>query len=245
MLKSSIFLLLLTGTVWLTSCSNFRFEKGNGDIIKQNIDVSDFSEINVSGFYEVTLTPGASEEVIIETDENLFDFIEVYVRQNRLVISSKESLKSDFGIKVNVIYNNLESISSSGASIIKTDGTLKAPDVEIAMSGAGLIEMDVECKVLSLNLSGAGMIKLSGRTHKQFLDLSGAGSVDAYAFRSDECSVGVSGVGAAKVYVNDRLNATVSGIGGIQYRGNPSEVHQDVSGVGKVKKDEKYNEPVI
>ena len=245
MLKTGSFLLIIIGAALLTTCGHLRFERGNGDIIMESIDVSNFEEIDVRGFYEVTLKPGTKEGVTIETDENLFDFIEVYVRRGRLIISSEESLKSDFGIKIDVNYKNLETISSSGASVIKTDGTLTTGDLKIDMSGAGLIEMDVEARVLDLDLSGAGMVKLSGKTDKQFLELSGAGSLDAYELRSNDCSVNLSGVGAAKVYVKGRLDASVSGIGGIKYRGNPKSVNKNVSGLGKVKRDENDNETVI
>lgn len=245
MLKPGSLLIMLIGIALLTSCGHLRFKTGNGDIIMERFDVSDFDEIDVRGYYEVTLQPGAQEGVTIETDENLFDFIEVYVRRGRLIISSEESLKSDFGIKINVTYEQLETISSSGASVIKTDGTLTAQELKVDMSGAGMIEMDIESQVLDLVLSGAGMVKLSGVTDRQLLELSGAGSLDAYGLKSNECSVNLSGVGAAKVHVKDRLDATVSGIGGIKYRGNPKSVNKNVSGLGKVKRDENDDDTVI
>ncbi|MCG8319058.1 MAG: DUF2807 domain-containing protein [Cytophagales bacterium] len=245
MLKTCSFVLISMGAALLTSCGHLRFERGNGDIILQTIEVSGFEKVDVRGFYEVTLQPGTKEGVTIETDENLFDFIEVFVRGNKLIIASEESLKSDFGIKIAITYKALKAISSSGASVIKTNGTVTTEDLKIAMSGAGLIEMDVETQMLDLNLSGAGMVRLSGETDEQFLELSGAGSLDAYELKSDACSVNLSGVGAAKVYVKEKLDARVSGIGGIKYRGNPKSVNKNVSGLGKVKRDENDNETVI
>ena len=245
MSKTQTFLLVPAIALLLISCGQLRFERGNGNIMLESIDVSGFDKVEVRGFYEVTLMPGTEESVTIETDENLFDFIEVYVRQDRLIISSEEALKSDFGIKVAITYKDLEAISSSGASIINTAGTLTTEDLKIDLSGAGLIEIDIEVQMLDLDLSGAGKVKLSGNAGEQFLNLRGAGSLDAYALKSHECSVNLSGVGAAKVYVKNRLDATVSGIGGIKYRGNPASIQKNVSGLGKIEKDENAEEPVI
>ena len=245
MSKTLVFLLAPAVALLLISCGQLRFERGNGNIMLESIDVSDFNKVEIKGFYEVILMSGTKEGVTIETDENLFDFIEVYVQNDRLIVSSEEALKSDFGIKIAITYKELEAISSSGAAVIKTAGTLNTEDLRIDLSGAGLIEIDIEAQMLDLDLSGAGKVKLSGNAGEQFLNLSGAGSLDAYALKSHECSVNLSGVGAAKVYVKNRLDATVSGIGGIKYRGNPTSVHQNVSGLGKIEKDENDDEPVI
>ena len=245
MFKTYSFLIITSVITLLASCGHLRVERGNGDIISENINIDSFDKLDVRGFYEITLRPGTREEVIIETDENLFDFIEVYVRGSKLVIASEESLKSDFGVKIEVIYKELKNISSSGASVIKTAGTLVTEDLRVNMSGAGLIEMDIEAVMLDLDLSGAGMIKLKGETEEQYLELSGAGNLDAFELKSQDCSVNLSGVGAAKVYVKERLDANVSGIGGIKYRGNPRRVNKNVSGLGKVKRDESDEETVI
>ena len=227
------------------SCNHLiRHQEGNGNIISQNIKVDEFDEIDVGGNYEVLLISGKDENVELETDENLMDFIEIYTHNHRLVIHSLESLHSDHGIKVYVTYRNLSNINSSGASKVKTDGVLRSDDIDINMSGAGLLELDLDCKALDMDISGAGLVRLSGVTNRQHLQFSGAGKLDAFNLRSRECYLDLSGVGAAEVYVTDLLDASVSGIGGIKYRGNPQKVNQNVSGLGKVTRDGKYDDNI-
>jgi hypothetical protein len=48
--------------------------------------------------------------------------------------------------------------------------------------------------------------------------------------------VAISGAGSAEVYASVKLDATVSGAGNVNYKGNASEVNQHVSGAGSVKK---------
>lgn len=223
----------------LTSCLDINSIKGDGQITTKSYDVESFESVEVSGFYEVMLIQGDEESVEVETDQNLLDYIRIFNDGKRLIIESEESLSSDHGVQVTVFYKNLHNIYSSGASEVKSRGTMEGEQLKVNMAGAGAIEVDVDAESLDVNISGAGLIKLSGTTHTQYLDLSGAGKLDAFELVSEECYVNLSGVGEAEVYVTERLNATVSGIGNVKYRGNPQKISQDVSGMGKVKKDDK------
>ena len=43
-----------------------------------------------------------------------------------------------------------------------------------------------------------------------------------------------NGAGSISVYASERLDASVSGIGSIDYSGNPATVNRSVSGLGKI-----------
>ncbi len=229
--------LLFTVILFLSACRNFKTEKGNGDIITKNFDISNFTELDINGFYEVFLTQGLSEKITIETDENLFEFIAVSNDGETLVLDTQDGirLQSDHGIKVYITYSALSDISMSGAGVIKTESLLSADELKIKMSGAGVIDLKLKAKELEIILSGAGSIKLSGNVENQDLKVSGAGSIDAYNLTSENCIVGLSGVGSAKIFVSENLDASVSGIGGIKFKGNPNHVVKNVSGIGKIK----------
>lgn len=229
--------ILFTIILFSTACKNYKVEKGNGAITTKDFDLSDFDELDIHGFYEVFLTHGKTEKITVETDENLFKFIEVYGDGNTVVLDTEDgiNLQSDHGIKVYITYKKLSDISMSGAGVIKTENTLTADGLKIKMSGAGVIDLALEAKELEIGLSGAGSIKLSGNVNNQELQVSGAGSIDAYNLRSEDCIVKLSGVGSAKVFVSKNLDASVSGIGGIKFKGNPDHVVKNVSGIGKIK----------
>lgn len=230
-------LILFTIILCTTACGHYKVERGNGEIIAKNFDFSDFDKLDIDGFYEVFLSHGEVEKVTIETDENLFEFINVSSDGSTVVLDTEDgiNLQSKHGIKVYITYKSLSYISMGGAGVIKTENTLNTDDLKIKMSGAGVIDLALEAKTLEIGLSGAGSIKLSGNVNDQELKLSGAGSVDAYKLESKNCIIHLGGVGSANVFVTKSLDADVSGIGSIKYKGNPNHLVKNVSGIGKIK----------
>ncbi len=239
------FSIILVCFFLLTNCNNFNVIRGNGNMTEQSFNVDGFDEVEVRGFYEVILEEGNKENVVIECDENLFDYITVNVRGNTLIIDNEEQLKSQDGIKVYITYESLQSISCSGASKLENKGTINTRRLDVNLSGAGQLDLNVESKILDVDISGAGHLMLSGDSDKLDLQLSGAGKLDAFDLKSEECDINISGVGAAEVYVTEELTATLSGIGGVKYRGNPKHINRNVSGLGKVSKDESHEDDVM
>ncbi len=243
--KSLNFSTLLVCLFLMTNCNNFNVIQGNGNITEESYDVDGFDKIEVRGFYKVVMEEGDKENLVIECDDNLLDYITVEVRGSTLIIDNIEQLKSDDGINVYLTYNSLESISCSGASQLKNKGVINAKQLYVNLSGAGQLDLNVASKLLDVDISGAGHLMLSGNTNNLDLQLSGAGKMDAYDLKSEICDINISGVGAAEVYATEELNATLSGVGGIKYRGNPKRINRNVSGLGKIKKDESDDDDVI
>ena len=131
------------------------------------------------------------------------------------------------------IKTSIKSIAS-GASKIEHEGFLKSEELEINLTGAGAIELELEAAKIKINLSGAGVIKLLGQTDLQEVKISGAGGFMASELISKECDITLSGLGGAEINASEKLNATITGVGGIVYSGNPKIIEKQVSGFGKI-----------
>jgi len=83
-------------------------------------------------------------------------------------------------------------------------------------------------------MSGAGKIGASGTTEKLNINLSGAASLDMKGLVAKNVKIKLSGAGKAKINVLSSLDANISGIGSIEYYGNPETVNRNVSGLGKI-----------
>jgi hypothetical protein len=77
---------------------------------------------------------------------------------------------------------------------------------------------------------------IKGQTKDVELGLSGAGSAHCFDLLSENTKVEVSGVGSAEVFASVKIDAQVSGVGSVKYKGNATDVKQNVSGVGSVSK---------
>ncbi|MEM9856215.1 MAG: head GIN domain-containing protein [Bacteroidota bacterium] len=222
----------------LQSCGGMLGERGNGVIVTENFSVSDFNRIEVEGNFEIRLEKSGNPGVSVTTDENLLDFISVESRGDRLVLISEKNLISEEGVQVVISYSELRGISVGGAAILTSDQTIAEDYLDLEMSGAGAVELDLEMTALEINVSGAGAMELTGSVVEQRIRMDGAGGLDAGDLISEKCEIDISGVGGAVVHVTESLRASVSGVGGITYRGNPTDVQKDVSGIGSVDPEE-------
>jgi len=165
--------------------------------------------------------------------------VEVIQQGDELVIREKQGFNLDPSDKIKIfltapVYNKID---LSGAGTINSDGKITNPeDMEIKVSGAGDVRMELKAPSVHLDLSGAGSVALKGDTKDLDLNLSGAGSAHCFDLLTEDTKVRLSGVGNAEVYASVSLDAHVSGVGDVKYKGGATNVSQQVSGVGSIKK---------
>lgn len=219
-----------------TACRELIGERGNDERVSRDITVDSFDRIDIGGAFDVILKSSDSHEVKLEVDENLIRYIDISVRGNTLHIGTDRRLSSRQGIYIEVPIQNLSKISSSGASNIETKGQLQLKDLDVDLSGAGKLDLELDAESVSIELSGAAMVYLEGAASELEVEMSGAGSLEADGMEVVDCTISISGVGSALVNVSGRLDAQVSGLGKVEYIGSPKSVKGDVSGVGNVRK---------
>lgn len=223
------------------ACDSMIRKEGNGNMITKEVDINDFEEIVVTGNFEIMLKSGTSPGISITADENLHEYIEVSNSGDRLIIETTENLDSDEGLSLLITYTKLTAIEVGGAATLESEETIAGEYFNISMSGAGAVDLDVDLNALKLSVSGAGSVDLSGRADETAISMSGAGGLDAFDMESKACKIQISGVGSANITVTEKLDASVSGVGGISYRGNPESVVSDVSGLGSISKSGRNN----
>lgn len=102
--------------------------------------------------------------------------------------------------------------------------------------GVGNVEAQgIQGKRLAVAMDGVGEVTIAGSADVLDLSLSGVGSFKGEEFKTKQATVRNSGVGSAVVNVSDRLDATVSAVGSVEYIGSP-QVRESVKGVGSIKK---------
>lgn len=104
----------------------------------------------------------------------------------------------------------------------------------IAVSGRGDVTLsNLRADRLAVEVDGAGGATLAGTVGAQTVTISGTGHYDGEDLQSADATVTIGGAGKAVVRVSDRLDARVSGVGSVEYIGDP-QVTQHTSGVGSV-----------
>jgi len=226
----------------LGSCRYMRGKRvhGNGNIKTEEHSVSSFKNLEVSSSINVYVSQGDVKPIRIEGDENLLPYIEVEQDGDEVIIKTRDgyNLEGSDDLKVYVTAPSFHKISLSGAGNIIADNKITNPDdMEINLSGAGDIKMEVDAPKLTADISGVGSIYLKGQTKDVDMNISGAGSAHCYDLLSENTKIEISGVGSAEVYASVKLDAHVSGAGSVNYKGNATDINQQVSGVGSVNKE--------
>jgi hypothetical protein len=233
MIYTAIFLLAL-----LLSACGFNVVHGSGNITTESRDVSDFTEVDFSGFGEMTIVQGETEGLTIETDDNLQPYIKATVSGGRLTIGDADGnwmriLRPTDSIRYVLSVKSLEAVDLSGAGTVEAE-QLIAENLALDESGAGKITIgELATDELSVSMSGAGLVELAGVVTSQQVDMSGLGSYEAGDLESQVAEIDLSGAGSATVWVVEELDASLSGAGSIRYYGSP-QTSSSTSGVGTI-----------
>lgn len=190
---------------------------GSGRIVTETRDVRDFTEVDLSGIGDLVIEQTGTESLTIEAADNVLPLLGSAVSGGVLTLGPvADSHIVDSGpITYRLTVRSMEALTVSGAG-------------EVTASG-------IDGSALRVSLNGAGDITVDGRVDSQVVDVEGAGEYDGEDLRSSTAEVTVDGAGSAVVQVSDRLAASVSGVGSIEYIGDPA-VTSDVSGVGSIQR---------
>lgn len=237
-------LLLLFIAAGMYSCYNFPFMIiGTGQVVSQEFSLPAFTAIADETVIDVEIVQGDSQKVIAEGNENMLNFIELKVVNNKLHVDLAPGSYSSFELKLYVTVPSLQEIDlestgnvytegftglqslklkSSSTGKIVADGTFEIDgDLVIKSSSTGSISLNANCKDIEAHLSGTGSINIEGSCSSQDVSISGTGNYNAFDLSSVECAVETNSTGNARVNVSDDLEVTIHSVGNVYYKGNP------------------------
>lgn len=208
---------------------------------QKTIDVSDFSGVSLKTSADVYITPGNTFKVTVEGDEETLEDTDIYVRGGMLIIDNKDNNFSWFGnrnrdLEVMITMPKLEEVSVSGSGNLVTKGKFSSERLELNVSGSGDLEIEADARQTEASISGSGKIYIKGSTDRLDMSISGSGRIRGEDFKAKTCYAKISGSGSCEIYVEEEIDAKISGSGSIYYDGNPQRVNSHSSGSGKVRK---------
>jgi len=228
--------LLVFATVLLASCNSANVS-GRGDMVSRTFDVSEFSDVNIHGVYQVVWTESSSVSVEIVMQENLFQHVDVNVRGNTLYIESNRNFNVQSGYMPRLYINSpsLEGFAAEGAANADGWSSVSGQSFMLSIEGGASVNIELDVDWLEILVQGGATINLSGYATSASVTINGAAIVDASELQTVSTTAVLSGAGSIDIAVSDYLNATIEGVGNIRYIGEP-EVTQSVSGIGSVRR---------
>lgn len=195
-----------------------------------------FKKLEVTGMATITLVQGTKNELTFNDPNNT----NATINQNGDLVSINSSKE----VNITLQFTELEDIIISGAGDIKSQTPITTNNLNLTVSGAGDLDLDVTAQNIECLVSGGGDIKLKGKTNSLKSTLSGAGDLYAYDLLCEKATLSVSGAGDAKINVSKEINAAVSGAGSVLFKGDPQERTINIAGSGSVRQTDGQNDNV-
>lgn len=231
----STFLICLI-VIGFNNC-NFRSKRirGNGNIVTETINISQASDIRVSGSFSVFIDSGAAN-IKIETDENLINEILVLNESEDLIIKPKKykNLIPTSDIKIYITTPELNRIKLAGNCDVKSLVKLYSDsEMEFDISGSGNLDLNLHAPKIKVSIAGSGDVFMMGETRTTELKIAGNGDFKGFDLKAENVSVSIAGNGDAQVFSSKNLNVKIAGNGSIKYKGNPNII-QKIMGNGSI-----------
>ncbi len=207
---------------------------GNNNPSTELRNMPSFNGVVSRGAFEVRIIQGTLNEVVVNAESNLLQFIETRVVGNNLIIKTHNSrrLNNHKPMIITVTTTEIEKIELDGSGYISSEA-IDSPELDLNLSGSGHIDLNIDVVDIYASISGSGHINLAGVASAGKMDISGSGNLEARGLIQNNCIARISGSGRMYIFVNDFIDASISGSGTIYYDGNPN-ISSHISGSGKV-----------
>lgn len=201
----------------------------------RDIDLRQVEALSVTGAYSVYLVQDNDPFISISGDDDDRRNVKTELDGHTLKISSKKNSWMGDRIQIKIGLEKIEKIKLAGSVSLKTESVIDEEDLNVWVSGASDLDMDLHTEDLDIQVSGSGKVKLDGKAEESEISISGAGIIKAYDLENQRMRINISGAGEAQVHANEELEVRVSGAGRVRYKGSPL-VTKRVSGAGSVVK---------
>ncbi|SMG38511.1 head GIN domain-containing protein [Arenibacter troitsensis] len=208
-----------------------------GDIIRETVEVPNFTAITVYENVEMTLRQGSPLKVEVETGENLRNEVEVEVVDGRLLLRDTNdcNFTRKYGLtKVFVTAPDITEIRSSTGLDILSDGVLVYPSLTLISESfndpdagytSGEFNLELDTQSLAIVSNGISFYNLRGKTTNfSVVFASGDSRLEAEALIAENISFNHRGSNDMRLSPQESLKGTLRGTGDVVSFNRPAVV---------------------
>lgn len=217
--------------------------------VTKNIRVSNFTGIDASSFFNVTVIKSDKTALEVTIDKELEKYLIAEVKDNEIVLSLDQNrmprkIRNNISgktrvLKATVYMPVLKSIDLSGATSLTSNDTFQVTEFDCDVSGASKINsLSIQGVNGEFDISGASSVSFNATFTDLEFDISGAssvgGNIDAKGVKFD-----ISGASNVKTKGRyGKVSVDCSGASLLKIQGESETAKFDVSGAAKIAADE-------
>jgi hypothetical protein len=213
--KSLTETVLVLLALMLITCTGFAQVMGNGNVIEQKRKVDEFKGVSIRSGIDLSIQQGSPAGLVIETDENLQEYIISEVREGILKIYIRENtnIRKSTRMVAHVTVSDLRKIGVSGGGDVESVNKISTDELDVNISGGGDLEFELTANRTECNISGGGDASLDGIIKELEASLSGGGDLELDA-EVGMLDLDLSGGGDAEIEGGDKASGVSIAISG-------------------------------
>lgn len=192
------------------------------------------TEVQVGSGLEVHIKKG-EPALILTGDASDFSDFQISIEGSTLILEGKiqVSLPKGAGRSIVVSIPELHSLSTNTAASISV-ADFDNETLFLTLEGVSKCALDIKVSTLKIDVAGTSSIELVGEAQTVVANLTGAAKLDAADYVVQNFTLLLSGAAMAQVDAREQLDINISGVGAVQYRGEPTVLRKRISGAGKI-----------
>lgn len=213
-----------------------------GKVVKNRIDVTDFSKLEAVGLVDIVYEQKDAYSVFVHGNEKVLDLYDFEVNNGKLQAkfkSDEKGRKTMPAIRIYVEAPNVDFIHMSGSGdVYLTSPAILEGDLTITIDGSGDIDIkDLSCAAFKVQINGSGDFNMDNlECENASMTVNGSGDVKAASVACmDDASFVINGSGDINSSVTCRnLHAELNGDGEAKFNVKSTLVEAISVGKGEI-----------
>ncbi|MBR1994133.1 MAG: DUF2807 domain-containing protein [Alistipes sp.] len=197
----ALWIALVSTLCTYTSEAAPRSIKGSGVLVTRTVTTQPYTAVKASRAIKVTIQEGTGDQINIEADDNLIDYVETRVEKGCLVLTIDNDIQSlrNTTVRITLMSNgDLEGLHTTSAASIECRPQILHNEVDLSASSAGSITANVKCEECEIDCSSSGNIRAEIRCNTCDIEASSSGEVKA-TLVTRQCDVECSSAGQVQL----------------------------------------------
>jgi len=229
-----LLLMIVIFSIILSSCTKDNI-RGSGNVVSETRSTGSFTDVEVSGDFEVHLTQDSRTTLEIKAEDNIIGVVETGTRGNNLYVRlpNRVHLRDHLPVKIYIHNPIFQRVQYDGSGSLDNQDTIHTALFKYELNGSGNASLLLAAGNLNTTINGSGDIALKGIANIHNSEINGSGRVAGMGMEVQRANITISGSGEHSLVVRQKLDARINGSGRVYYSGDAS-VDADIRGSGKV-----------
>lgn len=224
LLSLFILILIIITVVMVTfrvKLKSTAFIEPSGQVVTNEPELPTFNAIDVSGRWNMTLEQAETSKVVVQSDDNLMEYIMVEVIDDVLEVSFKGWTDRNATLDIHVSIVDIESLIARNSARIEAMETIRGNTLEHKVYSGAMSEVTLDFEEIILEAHAGAHATLKGMVGHMVATSSAGSEINASALQAGNVELETSSGSKNDLFVTGELSVDANSGSIVNYTGNP------------------------